>query len=262
MELNEQIERLEIAGIHLSEAELKRYLSYPDIIKVTTTIPQGYKCCTKCRMTKKLYLFNKNSASKDGHTTQCKECQKSNAKKSYTRTKHKKQYKLYYQEHKEQKQEQSRQYYQTHKEELKKKHAAYRNTKAGKKAMQRAHQKRADTMKANQGIPYTREMVIERDCRGGTEPICYLCGKPITSTGALHMDHVIPVVMGGLDCFSNVACVHDECNLRKSKDAREITEEQVVTIQKMSDEYMDTHQELFPEIFGAPEVVESNSDGE
>lgn len=261
MENNEQLERLALADVRLSEVEQTRYLSYPDVIEVKDTVPQGYKCCTKCRKVKKLYLFNRNSSAKDGHTTQCKECQKSNAKKSYAHTKHKKQYKQYYQEHKAQKQEQSRQYYQKHKEELKKKHAAYRNTKAGKKAMQKAHQKRADTLKANQGIPYTREMVIQRDCQGGTDPICYLCGKPIT-TGTMHLDHVVPVVMGGLDCFSNVACVHDSCNLRKSKDAREITEAQVEKIQKITDVFMNDHQDLFPEIFNAPVSDKETVDGE
>ena len=261
MDRTEQVERLALAGIQLSEEELSRYLTYPDEIQVETTVPQGYKCCTKCRRVKKLYLFNRNSSAKDGHTTQCKECQKSNAKKSYSHTKHKKSYKKYYQEHKEQKQAQSRQYYQKHKEELKQKHAAYRATRAGKQAMLKAHHKRADSLKANQGIPYTREMVIERDRDGGTDPICYLCGKPIT-TGTLHLDHVVPVVMGGLDCFTNIACVHDECNLRKSKDAREITEVQVQEIQRKSDAYIDSHPEQFPDIFGIIEADESTSDEE
>ena len=241
MEAEKQIERLEVAGIKFTDDELKRYLGYPPIIKVTTSIPKGHKCCTKCRIVKKLYLFNKNNSAADGHTTQCKECQSSNAKKSYKKVKHKKEYKKYYQEHKEAKQAQSRRYYQEHKDELKIKHAKYRATKAGKNAMHKAHSKRAESIRSNQGIPYKREMVIERDRQGGTDPICYLCGELIT-TGALHLDHVIPVVMGGLDCFSNIACVHDACNLRKTKDAKEVTEEMVVDIQRRTDEYMDAHQ--------------------
>lgn len=242
------LDRLQAAGITLSESAAQHYINAPDVLTDTTVIPAGYKRCTKCGKIKKLYLFNKNAQAKDNCTCQCKECQKNTAHKSYANNKHKRTYRKYYQEHKEAKQAQSRQYYQEHKDELKAKHAAYRATAKGKKAMNKAHTKRAKLLKTNTGIPYTRAMVMDRDCRGGTDPICYLCGEPIT--GTLHLDHVIPVVMGGKDCFTNIACVHDECNLRKSKDAREITTEQVEGVINLSEEYINAHPELFPDMFG------------
>lgn len=246
-----QIARLTDAHVVMSPEEKKAYLNMSDVLeKPPTVLPKGYKRCTKCKVVKKLYMFNKNSQAKDNCTCQCKECQKGTAKKSYTANKHKRTYKKYYQEHKEEKQARSRQYYQEHKEALKVKHAEYRQTKAGKKAMIKAHSKRNQSIKNNAGIPYKREMVIDRDKRGGIEPICYLCEKGIT--GALHLDHIIPIVMGGKDCFTNVACVHESCNLRKSKDAREITTAQVEFINKLSEEYMENHKELFPDIFGEP----------
>ena len=247
-----QITRLADAGVQMTAAEQDKYLLCADELpKDTASIPKGYKRCTKCGAIKKIYLFNRNAQAKDNCTSQCKACQAANAHKSYAKNKHKRNYKKYYQENKEKKQEQSRQYYAQHKEELKIKHAKYRATAKGKKAMTKAHAKRAKLLKANAGIPYTREMILERDRLGGTEPICYLCGKPITGTP--HLDHVIPVVMGGKNCFTNVACVHDTCNLRKSKDAREITTEQVNTIITRSEEYMEAHQDLFPDIFGTTE---------
>lgn len=252
---NVQSERLDLAGIQMTDKELQMYLAKPDTVPVTpgVAIPKGYKRCTKCGTISKLHLFNKNTQSKDGCTSQCKECQKQNAHKSYEANRHKRNYKKYYQENKEAKQAQSRQYYITHKAEMQVKHAQYRTTSKGKKAMSRAHKKRAQLLKANAGIPYTREMLIERDSQGGTTPICYLCGEPIT--GALQLDHVIPVAMGGKDCLTNIACVHDTCNLRKSKDGREITTEQVETINSLSEEYMEAHQELFPEIFAVAEAA-------
>lgn len=244
-----QITRLSDSHIVMSAEEKQAYISMPDILNnPPDVLPKGYKRCTKCGVVKKIYLFNKNSQAKDNCTCQCKECQKGTARKSYSANKHKRTYKKYYQEHKEEKQEQSRKYYMEHKEALKLKHAAYRQTKAGKKAMTKAHSKRNQSLRDNAGIPYTKEMVLDRDRRGGTDPICYLCNQPIT--GALHLDHVIPVVMGGKNCFTNIACVHDSCNLRKSKDAREITTEQVEMIVKLSEDYMDAHKDLFPDIFG------------
>lgn len=249
-----QRERLDLAGIQMTAKELKDYLAMPDTLPVTpgVTIPKGYKRCSKCGVIAKLHLFNKNGQAKDNCTTQCKECQKQNAHKSYDNNRHKRNYKKYYQENKEAKQAQSRQYYITHKAEMQVKHAQYRTTSKGKKAMSRAHKKRAKLLKENAGIPYTREILVERDSQGGEVPICYLCGEPIT--GALQLDHVIPVAMGGKDCFTNIACVHDTCNLRKSKDGREITTEQVETINSLSEEYMEAHQELFPEIFAVADA--------
>lgn len=240
-------ERLDLAHLTMSSDEFEQYYAMPEEME-GAEVPKGYKKCNKCDKIKKLPLFNKNSSAKDGCTSQCKDCQKQNAHKSYAKNKHKKTYKSYYQKHKEAKREQSRKYYQEHKEELAKKHAAYRATTKGKRAMNKAHSKRAKSLKKNTGIPYTREMVIERDSHGGTEPICYLCGKPIHGTP--HLDHVIPVVMGGLDCFTNIACVHDICNLSKSKDAREITDEQVNALMRLSDEYIDQHRDKFPALFG------------
>jgi hypothetical protein len=255
---NEQLNRAHDYGIKFSIVEQEKYLSMPnELLKGISNIPLGYKRCTKCGNIKKIYLFNRNSQAKDGCTTQCKECQKNNAHKSYAKNRHKRNYKKYYQEHKEVKQTQSRQYYQEHKEEMTLKHIKYLSTPNGKKAMKKAHTKRARALKENTGIPYTREMVIERDCRDGTEPICYLCNEIITNLNTLQLDHVIPVVMGGKDCFTNIACTHEKCNLGKSKDGREITTEQVKGIIQLSEEYADTHQELFPDLFIATNSEEN-----
>lgn len=250
-----QLEHLKIAGVNFNDKLLEVYFNTPDIIEVDKKVPLGYRFCTKCRQCKKVFLFNKNSTTKDGHTVTCKECQKAAAKKSYENTKGTRDYKAYYQANKERMREQGKRYYQEHKEELKRKRAKYRQSAAGKAAMHGAHRRRAKSLQDNKGIPYTREMVIERDRQGGPEPICYLCGKPIaseslTTPGAVHLDHVVPVVLGGIDCFSNVACVHDTCNLSKTKEAAEISADVIAQIVALTDAYIDTHQEQFPDIFG------------
>ncbi len=251
LSVNDIQERLKLSQIELSGDALQQFIQTPDVLPGDTTPPTGYKLCRKCQKVKKITLFNKNKDAKDYCTSQCKECQKANANKSYKGNKHKRRWKQYYQEHKEERREQSRAYYQEHKEERTVKHAAYRATPKGRKAMARAHSKRAKSLKENVGIPYTRELVLDRDKAGGTEPICYLCGLPITGTP--HLDHVIPVVMGGSDCFTNIACTHDACNLKKSKDAREITTEQVDNLLRQSEDYMNAHPEDFAEMFEGEE---------
>lgn len=53
-----------------------------------------------------------------------------------------------------------------------------------------------------------RQVVWERD--GG---ICHLCGKPVE--GRWHMDHVVPLALGGAHSYENVAVSHPYCNMSK-----------------------------------------------
>ena len=119
--------------------------------------------------------------------------------------------------------------------------------------MKKSHEKRKYMLAKNAGIPYTLEMLIDRDKQGGDRPICILCGKPIAHDRDIHIEHLLPVVMGGVDDFTNVGCAHSLCNLQKSKDAREITTEQVDDLIARSEAYMDQHPELFSDFFSAKE---------
>lgn len=68
---------------------------------------------------------------------------------------------------------------------------------------------------------YTTQQVIDTY---GTN--CHLCGEPIDLLASrragvgdwrkgLHLDHVLPLALGGPDTLSNVKPAHAECNLRK-----------------------------------------------
>jgi len=245
------IERVRLAGISWRKVEENAYLAKPDNLGVFVegmVIPDGYKKCGKCQHVMKFFLFNKNSGSKTCTTGNCKACQKAAAAKSYTKTKSKRNYKKYYAENRERKQAHSKKYYDTHKEKLTAAHKTYHTSAKGRKVMRKAHSKRRGLMAANQGIPYTRELVIERDTQGKEFPVCYYCNKNITDiTGnGLHLDHVIPVAIEGRDCFTNVACMHDKCNLVKKKDASDITALMIHSVRKLAEDYIDK----FPEKFG------------
>lgn len=257
-ETDEQIIRLEEAHIYLSKEDIAKYKESADILTLKTgdVIPSGYKKCGHCGKFKKLYLFNRNRGSSTNCTGNCKECQKETSRKSYDKLKGTRDHKEYYAKNREKKLERSRQYYQENKEKVLAGQKKYHKTKKGQKAMQRSHAKRRYLLEKNAGIPYTTEMIIDRDKIGGDRPICILCNKPIQHDRDIHMEHLIPVVMGGKNCFTNVGCAHSLCNLQKSKDAREITVEQVDSLIERSENYMDEHPELFKGFF------ESQNDSE
>ena len=240
-----QIERLEIARVFLTDREKEIYWAAPDVWEKGDSV--GYKRCGKCRELKKFYLFNKNSAARNGCSGNCKECQKATAAKSYDKNKSNRDYKALYQKNAESKRAAGRKYYQENREAMRKKHAQYRTSDTGKAVMQKAHAKRRDLINENSGIRYTREMVIARDNLTG-HPECILCGEVIND-GTLHLEHLIPISMGGLDCFTNVACAHAQCNLVKTKKATEVTTEQVETVKNRAEEFMNKYPERFPEFF-------------
>lgn len=247
MDHETQKQRLEEANVFLAADELAAYYRSPDVLNLQPgdSVPVGYKRCGHCGLYKKYYLFNRNSSSKINCTGNCKECQKASSHKAYQKAKPKKNYKKYYEEHREEKLARGRAYYAENKDKILAGQKKYHQTKAGKKVMQKSHAKRNKLMKANAGIPWKREWIIDRDKQGGEFPICVLCGKPIKVERDIHMEHLVPVVLGGLDDFTNVGCAHSLCNLQKSKDAREIDVEQVESLMILSEKYMDEHPELF-----------------
>ena len=251
LEQEEQIKRLEEARVYLSNEEIEQYLKSPDEVPLKTgdIIPAGYKRCGHCGLYKKLYMFNRNKAASTNCTGNCKACQKETSKKSYDKNKNTRNHKEYYLQNREKKLASSKEYYKKNKDKILSKQRDYHKTSKGRKAMQRSHAKRKYLLAKNVGIAWTPEMVIDRDKMGGEFPICILCGKPIKHERDIHMEHLLPVVMGGKNCFTNVGCAHQLCNLQKSKDAREVEVEQVEMLIERAERYMDDHPELFKEFF-------------
>ena len=246
-----QLGRLEDAKIYLTPEQIRKYLDSTDSIdlKVGDQIPAGYKRCGRCGKFKKFYLFNRNSGSKTNCAGNCKECQRATSKQYHVTHKNDPKRKENYIKNREQRLERSRQYYAENKERIRAQQNKYHQTKKGKTVMQNAHNKRKYMLAKNAGIPYTLEMLKERDKHGGEFPICILCGKPIEQDRDIHIEHLIPVVLGGPDDFTNVGCAHQLCNLRKSKDAREVTTKQVTQLIADSEKYMDEHPDQFQEFF-------------
>lgn len=193
---------------------------------INDKVPKGYKRCSKCGFVKVLELFNKDSRTKDSRTYQCKECQKVRAKSSYKKTKTKAVRQARYQENKKENRERARAYYHENKEVILAQQKEYLQTKKGKAVMKKAHTKRNKSIKDNKGKPYVRFQIITRDSKDAIHPetgeilnvpYCQICGEPIWDLNDVHIDHIVPIAEGGLDCYDNVRCTHAKCNLTRPR---------------------------------------------
>lgn len=246
-----QLTRLEEARVYLDPDDIRKYLDGPDMLelKVGDKIPAGYKKCGRCGKYKKFYMFNRNKQVTNNCSGNCKDCQRSASKVHYATHKDTSKHRENYQANREARLERSRKYYQENKARIAEQQKEYHKSAKGKKVMKGAHAKRKYMLAKNAGIPYTLEMLIDRDKQGGELPVCILCGETIQHERDIHIEHLIPVVMGGADDFTNVGCAHQLCNLRKSKDAREVTTQQVSELIERSERYMDEHPDLFKGFF-------------
>lgn len=178
------------------------------------------KQCSHCREAKPATseFFSKRAQSKDGLSYNCKMCDRKIAKASYARRKDKKKRQEYYQNNREKLLAKSAQNYQEHREERLKRNKEYRAAKP--ETARKASAKRYRLMQQNKGKPYTRQQIIERDSIAGI-PICQICGTQIIEVSLIEIDHIIPVAVGGKDCYDNVRVVCGHCNRRRPKDGRD-----------------------------------------
>ena len=212
------------------------------------------KKCSKCGELKPLEMFSKNSQSKDGLRSECKECNKKyNAEQKEKRKEwwqkykethkediekyraehaeeHKVKSREYYYGHKEECNERSRKYHSAHKEEakekmskyraehkdeLKNKKAEYYKTERGKATHKASTQKRRAAKAQNGGSFSADEW--EALC-GLFDNKCAYCGD----SNELTADHIVPLSKGGTNNIANILPACKKCN--SSKHAKGLTE--------------------------------------
>lgn len=85
-----------------------------------------------------------------------------------------------------------------------------------KKNPQASHGKRKSVTSSYRDIILSS--LIERDGF-----VCGMCGESLEGS-KIHIDHIIPVALGGVDTLSNVRLTHAKCNLSTALEIRRLTQ--------------------------------------
>lgn len=172
-----------------------------------------HKECVRCRLTKPLTEFYKDSRASDGLQSACKECERNRSAywKNQNKVKRLTQIKAYNaQRDKDKHRIEARVYYEQHKEEILERRTIWRVEKAEHaKAKMREYRRRRRAAKAGQIEHYTAAQWRALCATYGGQ--CLRCGK----IGKLEPDHVIPLSKGGHDTIENIQPLCPSCNKRK-----------------------------------------------
>lgn len=177
--------------------------------------------CKSCNEWKSFEEFPKHKRMKFGIDTTCKKCTRERADKHYLdNIEKKKEYqKQYYLENIEERREYKRSHYKEHKEELKEWFKEYEKdprrvlTRSVSRAKRRSKIKEFDT-------DITAEFLTNLWEETNT---CEICGKELNDKKKAHLDHTIPLSVGGEHMTYNVRYVCADCNLTRPKDGRDLT---------------------------------------
>ena len=167
------------------------------------------KSCSKCKVEKPLDEFYRQRAAKDGLTPWCKQCSKNNAKKNYT-------------DNAESRREQKRGYRCTNYDTInERRRTHYAENKDTILTAQRevyatsAHRRESMYQKSRRRRARIAAAVPQRwqksEC---SEQLCYWCGVDLT-TVETHVEHLMPISLGGEAKSYNEAPACKECNLSK-----------------------------------------------
>ena len=189
------------------------------------------KICTKCKIEKPLSEFYKNKATLDGLQYMCKICvleyhqSHKKEKAKYYREYHENNKeelnayaRMYHENNKEELNAYALEYNKTHKEEIAEYQKAYFKTDKGKSARSKAAHKRRAIKIGSTVEDFSPIEVFERDGY-----ICQACGcktrpefKNQYHPKKPHLDHIIPLSLGGEHSRRNTQTLCAHCNLTKS----------------------------------------------
>jgi 5-methylcytosine-specific restriction endonuclease McrA len=196
----------------------------PNEAKYKTINGVKHKRCSTCGKFVPEDQFSTRKASPDGLAYSCKTCERATAAKSYERKQQKAKARDRYQANKEDYIERAKARYQENKEDIAAKQKEWRQSKKGKKLVNKASAVRRQRIidQTPGGRDYVAAEIIERDSVDGV-CICQICGEPINiEAGDLQIDHIVGIAAGGSDTKDNVRCAHKLCNIKRPKDCRDL----------------------------------------
>ena len=195
------------------------------------------KVCPKCETNKPLDEFVKNRRSKDGRGSYCRPCANENARKA--RARHPETARNYYRANRERILQTQRKYLQSPegratrranqdayneanielvrewKTAWRKRNPNYHGDwEAANRELARAYKRKAEgKRRARKKQAFVEDVcpkqVFERD-----KGICGICGSPVDPSD-WHLDHIVPLALGGPHSEANVQVSHPRCNLSK-----------------------------------------------
>lgn len=110
--------------------------------------------------------------------------------------------------------EKIKKYYETNKEKIKARVTKYRKSEKGRmNALNAVHKRRQTTKLTDITTKYLTELKLNTTH-------CEVCRKKLN--GKIHLDHIIPLNVGGLHVKSNIRYIHATCNLMRPKNGSDI----------------------------------------
>lgn len=183
------------------------------------------KLCNRCLEEKPLDSFSPLSNGKLGRRPSCKLCQSKQAKmyREQNPEASRKASKRYAQAHPEVISSKNKQFYLENKEKSLQAVREWRNSHLEEtREHSRRHSNRRRARRLNNGIePYTEQQVLQE-----YGVCCHLCNTEVDLNAprkvgtkgweqGLHIEHLVPIVLGGTDSLENVRPAHGLCNIKK-----------------------------------------------
>lgn len=176
--------------------------------------------CNKCNGWKNFEDFAKHSRMKYGIDTTCKSCILENTKKHYKENKEKiiEYQKKYYLENREYKLKYKREHYKKNREYLIEWFKEYE--KNDKRILDRSIYRARRRSKIKE---FKTDITADflSNLWEKTE-VCETCNKKLLNKKDAHLDHIIPLCVGGEHMKKNVRYICSSCNLQRPKDGSDI----------------------------------------
>lgn len=169
--------------------------------------------CKKCLTKKDVADFHKRKDTPSGYRKECKECRNTKAKNSYDKDSTKK--KEYIKKNKKSIKDRMDIYYKENKEVLLLQQKRYRASQTGKAISQKVEAKRYLQVRETRDGSITDETLrLLYEAQDGR---CYICNCDLTQLKRRnqHLDHIVPLILGGKHILENVAWSCANCNFLK-----------------------------------------------
>ena len=170
------------------------------------------KTCSKCKAEKPYSEFGKHKQTKDGYKSRCKECNALEMRMYYARNTEsvKRTTKQWFERNKDKHSEYVKKWVDKNFEYKKALNASWK--KCNKDLVNASTQKRRAAKKSQLGNVSKN---IVKSLLSLQKNLCVNCNSDLTQHG-YHIDHVMPLSLGGLHDDSNLQLLCPTCNMKKS----------------------------------------------